>query len=172
MPMRPREPKQTESDAETAARYTSAVYGSILAAALIEALRAEHVSAESIALSLLSTMVVFWLAHVWSGLVGDRIRHGPRPQLHRVIAVARAEWPLVEASFVPLLALLLGWAGLYGNQTAARIALAACIGQLVVWGLLVGRRASEHWWAGALAGLTNGVLGLALIFLEVQVLHS
>ena len=172
MRMPPREPKQTESDAETAARYTSAVYGSILAAALIEALRAEHVAAEAIALSLLSTMVVFWLAHVWSGLVGDRIRHGPRPQLHRVIGVARAEWPLVEASFVPLLALLLGWAGLYGNQTAARIALAACIGQLVVWGLIVGHRAYEHWWAGALAGLTNGVLGLALIFLEVQVLHS
>ncbi len=172
MRMPPREPKQTESDAETAARYTSAVYGSILAAALIEALRAEHVAAEAIALSLLSTMVVFWLAHVWSGLVGDRIRHGPRPQLHRVAAVARAEWPLVEASFVPLVALLLGWAGLYGNQTAARIALAACIGQLVVWGLIVGRRAYEHWWAGALAGLTNGVLGLALIFLEVRVLHS
>ena len=172
MPTPPREPTPSEGEVETAARYTSAVYGSILAAALIEALRAEHVAAEAIALSLLSTVVVFWLAHVWSSLVGDRIRHGPRLQLDRAAAVARGEWPLVEASFVPLLALLLGWAGVYGNQTAARVALAACIGQLVVWGLVVGRRAYEHWWAGALAGLTNGVLGLALIVLEVQVLHT
>ena len=154
-----------------AARYAAGIYGSIVAAALIEALRAEHVSAELIALSLAATAGVVWLAHAWSGIVGDRIEHGPRIQIDRVIIVARTEWALVESSFLPLLLLLAGWAGAYSNGTAAKLALAACLGQLFVWGVIVGRRAYRHRWGAVLGGLTNALLGLALVELEAAVLH-
>ena len=154
-----------------AARYAAGIYGSIVAAALIEALRAEHVTAELIALSLAATVAVVWLAHAWSGIVGDRIEHGPKTQIDRVIIVARTEWALVEASFLPLLLLLAGWAGVYSDATAAKVALAACLGQLFVWGVLVGRRAYRHRWGAVLGGLVNALLGLALIELEAAVLH-
>ena len=151
--------------------YAAAVYGSIVAAALIEAFRAEHVKAEQIALAVLTTMTVFWLAHVWSGIVGDRIHHGAKLQVSRLIRIGRAEWPLVEASFVPVVVLMLGWAGLYSDATAARLALGVCIAQLFAYGAIVGRHAYHGWPAAIVAGLLNAGLGLVLIELEVLVLH-
>ena len=97
---------------DKADHYAAAVYGSIVAAALIEAFRSEHAHAETTALAVLSTMAVFFLAHVWSTIVGERIhRRERRLGLHRVAEIARAEWPLVEASFAPVFVLILGWAG-------------------------------------------------------------
>jgi hypothetical protein len=151
--------------------YAAAVYGSIVAAALVEAFRAEHVSSEQIALAVLTTMTVFWLAHVWSGIVGDRIHHGPQLQVARLIRIGRAEWPLVQASFVPVIALMLGWAGLYSDETAGRIALGICIVQLFAYGMIVGRQAYHRWPQAVVAGVLNAALGLVLIELEVLVLH-
>jgi len=163
------EPAETEPD--RGEHYAAAVYGSIVAAALIEAFRAEHVQAEDIALAVLTTMTVFWLAHVWSGIVGDRIHHGPQLQVGRVIRIGRAEWPLVQASFVPVVVLVLGWAGVFSDATAARLALGICIVQLFAYGLIVGRQAYHRWPQAVVAGLLNAALGLVLIELEVLVLH-
>jgi hypothetical protein len=156
---------------DRADHYAAAVYGSIVAAALIEAFRAEHVSSEDIALAVLTTMTVFWLAHVWSGIVGDRIHHGPQLQIPRLRAIAGAEWPLVQASFVPVVVLMLGWAGVFDDHTAARLALTVCVLQLFAYGVVVGREAYHDWASAAVAGALNAGLGLVLIELEVLVLH-
>ncbi len=163
------EPAETQPD--RAEHYAAAVYGSIVAAALIEAFRAEHVDAEDIALAVLTTMTVFWLAHVWSGIVGDRIHHGPQLQVGRLVRIGRAEWPLVQASFVPVIVLILGWAGVFTDANAARLALGICILQLFAYGLIVGRQAYHRWPQAVVAGMLNAALGLVLIELEVLVLH-
>ena len=91
---------------DKADHYAAAVYGSIVAAALIEAFRGEHAHAETIALSVLATMAVFWLAHVWSAIVGERIHRRERGSARTASRqIARAEWPLVEASFAPVFVL-------------------------------------------------------------------
>jgi hypothetical protein len=163
--------ERTETTPDRAEHYAAAVYGSIVAAALIEAFRAEHVNAEDIALAVLTTMTVFWLAHVWSGIVGDRIHHGPQLQVGRLVRIGRAEWPLVQASFLPVVVLILGWAGVFSDATSARLALGICIVQLFAYGMIVGRQAYHRWPQAAVAGLLNAGLGLVLIELEVLVLH-
>jgi hypothetical protein len=157
---------------DKADHYAAAVYGSIVAAALIEAFRGEHAQAETTALAVISTMAVFWLAHVWSAIVGERIhRRGERLGLHRVGEIARAEWPLVEASFAPVAVLILGWIGVLGDNTAEELALIVCIVQLLAWGLIVGLRAYDHWVGALLSAFGNGLLGLMVVSLEVAVLH-
>jgi hypothetical protein len=163
--------QRAETTPDRGEHYAAAVYGSIVAAALIEAFRADHVDAEDIALAVLTTMTVFWLAHVWSGIVGDRIHHGSRLQVGRLIRIGRAEWPLVQASFAPVVVLMLGWAGVYSNATAARLALGVCVVQLFGYGMIVGRQAYHRWPQAVVAGLLNAALGLVLIELEVLVLH-
>jgi hypothetical protein len=160
-----------ETKPDRGEHYAAAVYGSIVAAALIEAFRAEHVNAQDIALAVLTTMTVFWLAHVWSGIVGDRIHHGPQLQVARLIRIGRAEWPLVQASFGPVVVLMLGWAGVLSHASAARLALGVCVVQLFAYGLTVGRQAYHRWPQAVVAGLLNAGLGLVLIELEVLVLH-
>ncbi len=120
---------------------------------------------------MISTLGVFWLAHLWSGIVGERIHLGPLFRARHVAQIARSEWPLVEAAFLPSAVLLLGWAGLFGRETASTVTIVVCDLQLLGWGWLAGRRAFERWWAAALAGLADGALGLALVLLEIAVLH-
>jgi hypothetical protein len=160
-----------DAEIDQADHYAAAVYGSIICAALIVPFFEQHGSAETVALTLLSTMSVFFLAHVWSTIVGERIHTGTRYNAHHTVAVARAEWPLVESTFGPVVVLLLGWAGVWSNSTAERIALGVCLAELFAWGLVVGRKAYGGWVSGALSGVVNVALGAALIWLEVLVLH-
>jgi hypothetical protein len=156
---------------DKADHYAAAIYGSIIAAALIEAFRAEHAKAEGTALAVLSTMAVFWLAHVWSAFMGERIHMRAKLGYQRVLQIGRSEWPLIEAAFAPVAVLVLGWAGVMSDTTAEDLALIVCIVQLFAWGLAVGRRAYDHWWPALASGFGNGILGLVVVSLEVAVLH-
>jgi hypothetical protein len=151
--------------------YAAAVYGSILAASLIAVFRAEHDSAQTTAFALLGTMAVFWLAHAWSAILGERIHLGREVGSRRALAIARSEWPLVEAAFAPAAVLVLGWIGVLETKTAENLALGSCIVQLFVWAFAVGRKAYIDWWAALLAGIAAGLLGLGLVWLEITVVH-
>jgi hypothetical protein len=160
-----------EPELDRAAYYAAAVYGSIIAASLIVPFFEQHGSAETVALTLLSTMSVFFLAHVWSSILGDRIHTGTPYTTRHTLAVARAEWPLLESTFGPVVVLVLGWAGVWSDHTAERLALGVCLVELFVWGVVVGWKAYHTWGSAALSGLVNLALGIGLISLEVTVLH-
>ena len=151
--------------------YAAGVYGSVIATALVAALRKAHEPAFASAVSLLSTMAVFWLAHVWSEITGEQVYRGRKFMPQLALRIARAEWPLVEAAFGPSVVLLLGWVGLLEDETALTAALAICVLQLLGWGFVVGRRAYGRWFYATLSALVNGVLGLTLVALETIVLH-
>jgi len=163
--------KQPRPEHDSADFYAAAVYGSILAASLIAVFRSEHDSPETTAVALLGTMAVFWLAHAWSAVLGERIHVGGQLGMRRILLIARSEWPLVEASFAPSVVLALGWFGILGTKTAEDLALAVCIVQLFAWGFAVGRKAYAAWWAAVLAGFADGLLGLGLVWLEITVVH-
>jgi len=147
--------------------YAAAIYGSIIATAVIGALRETDATAHELAIDVGATMVVFWLAHTWAAVAGERIHMAHRLSAHRVRALAGEEWPMVEAGFGPLLVLVLGWIGVIGDDTAAKIALAVGIVQLFAWGFFLGHRVYKTWIGALLAGLSNGVLGLLLVALEI-----
>jgi hypothetical protein len=151
--------------------YAAAVYGSILAASLIAVFRAEHDQPETIAFALLGTMAVFWLAHAWSAILGERIHLGRPLGRRRIVRIARSEWPLVESAFAPAIVLVLGWIGVVGAKNAETLALATCIVQLFAWGFAVGHRAYHAWLAAIGTGIADGLLGLGLVWLEITVVH-
>ena len=151
--------------------YAAAIYGSIVSAALLAAFHEEHVPAADALAALLSTAVVFWLAHAWSTIVAERIHLGLAFTLRQALHVARAEWPLVESTLVPSIVLLLGWTGVFSDQSAIDVATAVCLLQLLGWGFVVGRRAYHRWLQAFAAGIANGAVGVALVALEVAVIH-
>jgi hypothetical protein len=167
----PLRPLRGDAPAETADFYAAAVYGSIVAASLVTASRQEHASPEATALALISTLAVFWLAHVWCAIVGDRLHRGTHLSLKQARRIARAEWPLVEAAFAPAVVLLAGWAGALAADTAARLAIAISCLELFGWGVAVGRRAYARWRPALLSGLVDGLLGIALVSLELVLVH-
>jgi hypothetical protein len=150
-------------------QYSAAVYGSILVAALVGAMFEEHASARTMTLSLAGTVVVFWIAHAWSEVVGERVAQGRLFDSARIKAISLEEWPLVEAGMLPSVLLALAWIGLISRHAAVVIALGVSIIQLVAWGVVAGRRTQPTWPGALTVGAVDGVLGIGIVVLEIAV---
>jgi hypothetical protein len=151
--------------------YAGAIYGSIIATAMIGALREAGLSSKELTLDVAATMLIFWIAHTWAAIAGERIHLGHGLLFHRVKALGREEWPIVEASFLPVVALILGWVGALETDTSARLAIAIGIGQLFLWGFVLGRRVYGNWVGATLAAFGDGAVGVVIVLLEVWAHH-
>jgi hypothetical protein len=149
--------------------YGAAVYGSVLAAALLGAMRHTHADARAATISLLGSMLVFWLAHAWSEVIGERVADGRLFERERVGEIARAEWPLVEAAIVPAVPLLLAWAGAWSRDLGVDLALGISVLQLVGWGAAAGHRSQTSWPVALLIGAVDGALGIGIVALELVI---
>ncbi len=149
--------------------FSAAIYGSILAASLVAAFDVTEATPRAMTLTLLSTTIVFAVAHAWSEVVSERIAFGHGASARRLVELIRREWPLVEAGFVPGAALALAWAGVWSASVGAAVALALAVLQLVGWGILVGRRSYDSWPAALFVGVVNGCFGLILVGLKIAV---
>jgi hypothetical protein len=143
-----------------------AVYGSIIATAFVAAVAQKDDAARDLALSLLATMVVFWIAHVWAKMTGERVRLRTALSGGQVRAMARREWPMVEAGLGPVIALALAWAGVYADDTGVALALGLGVVQLFAWGFVAGRRIYGRLGPALLSAAVDGSLGLAIVALE------
>jgi hypothetical protein len=149
--------------------FSSAVYGSILVAALVGAMFEERASAQTMTLSLVGSIMILWVAHVWSKVIGERVAAGRLFDSSRIRTIAVSEWPLVEAGMLPALLLALAWAGAYSRHTAGVLALSVAVLQLVGWGVLAGHRTQPSWRGALLVGAFDGLLGIGIVAIEIAV---
>ena len=149
--------------------YTPAIYGSLLVTTLIAVQWRGDPSKVFIGLSLAISVAVFWLTHVWSGIVNRRI-HGPIRRSD-VIEIGTAEAPMLAAPIVPLLVLAIASILDAPIDTAIAAALFASIGQLFVWGLAVGRAAHTSWLLAVVVAAVDCALGFLVVVLKVLVIH-
>jgi hypothetical protein len=147
-------------------RYGAAVYGSFLCASVVGISFEADESARTMTVSLLASMLIFWLAHAWSEVIGERVSAGPAFRMGDVLRIARREWPLAEAAFLPALLLALAWAGVWSRETGTAAALIASIVQITGWGVIAGRRSGATGLGALGLGAVEGALGVALLLLE------
>ena len=157
----PDEPEPAEEP-----RWGAAVYGSFLVASVVGVSYEAGDDARTMTATLLASMVVFWLAHAWSEVVGHHVAAGSRFRTHRIRHIARREWPLVEAALLPTTFLALAWAGVWSRDTGAALALASAVLQITGWGCLAGLRSGATVVSAGLLGTVQGMLGVALLALE------
>jgi len=149
--------------------YANAIYGSLLVTSLVAVQWRHDPSTDVIAASLLISVVVFWLAHVWSEIVNRRV-HGPI-SAGEARDLAYQESPMLESAVLP--ALILASARVFDLPVDPVItaALIACIGQLFVWGLVVGRAAHSSQLLALRVAIVDSLLGVAIVVLKVIVIH-
>jgi hypothetical protein len=149
--------------------FAPAVYGSLLVTTLVTVQWQSDVNPELIGLSLLISVVAFWLAHAWSEIVAQRV-HGPI-DVPTARAIARSEATMLTAVIVP--GILLGLPRLFGVPVNLAIgaALVASLVQLFLWGLAVGRVAHGSPWLALAVALVDCGIGVAVVILKVIVIH-
>jgi hypothetical protein len=159
----------------TEPNYSGAIYGSLLAGSVVVGAAAGargdyHVGPVRLALLLIATGSVFWLAHAYAALVGDRIQHAllDRAEIRRV---ARHEWPLLQAALPPAGAALI--VGLLGGSDAAAgwAALTVAITAQVGWATVATLRAGASRLLVTLTALVNAILGLLIVILKTALQH-
>ena len=152
--------------------YAGAVYGSMLAASVVATAGALGGHALfKLGLGLIVTGLVFWLAHVYARWAGERRLAGSPWSWGEVRRVAVHEWSIVEAAFLPALAVVIS--ALLGLDLtgAAWFALSVAVAQQVAWACLGAVRAGAAPLQVVAEGVVNLVLGLIIMLAKAAVSH-
>ena len=149
--------------------FTPAIYGSLLVTTLVAVQWHGNALPERIALTLVISVVVFWLTHVWSSVVNRRVRGPVNREL--ALEIARDEATMLTAVVLPAVVLTLPRFTGLAVDTAIGVALAISLFQLFLWGLAVGRAAHDRWLLALGVALVDLALGVAIVVAKVLVLH-
>jgi hypothetical protein len=162
--------KRPEVPAEVKRRRRSAgIYGAIITAAILDT-ASGRMPTSALVIAVVVTLLVYWLAEEYAELLGEQAAGGKLPSRAYVRAALAATWPMVSASFLPLLALVRARLAGTSASVAANIGLAAAIMLLTAHGWLAGRAAKLRGWRLLFAASVAAALGLVMIALKDLVL--
>jgi hypothetical protein len=151
-------------------RRAAGIYGAIITAAILDT-AGGHLPTLPLVVAVVVTLVVYWLAEEYAELLGEQAGNGRLPSRAAILGALAATWPMVSASYVPLLALLLARLAGASAVAAANIGLVAAILLLTFHGWSAGRAARLHGWRLFLATSVALALGLVMIALKDLVLN-
>lgn len=168
MTARPVAGQQASANANQGRRRAAGIYGAIVTAAILDA-AGDRLPTEALAIAVVVTLLVYWLAEEYAEILGEAAG-GRLPSWSRIREALGEAWPMVSASYLPLLALL-------ATRTAGASPLAAANAGLVTAIVVL----TFHAWSAARSAQLRGrqllvaisvalALGLVMILLKDLVL--
>lgn len=150
-------------------RRAAGIYGTIITAAILDT-AGGRLSTGALVTAVVVTLLVYWIAEEYAEVLGEQAAGGRLPGWAYIQQALGSTWPMVSASFAPLLALL------FARLAGATALEAANAGLIVAFVLL-----AFHGWRAALAAQLRGwqlfaacsvaaALGLIMILLKDLVL--
>jgi hypothetical protein len=152
-------------------RRAAGIYGAIITASVMAA-AGGSLPTTALAVSVLITLVVYWLAEQYAEILGRQAAHGHLPTWDTVREDLATGWPIVSASFAPLAALALTRAAGASPSAAANTGVGVAIALLTLYGWSAGRAAQLSGWRLAGATSAAAVLGLVMVVLKNLVIVS
>jgi hypothetical protein len=143
----------------TTGSVTEGIYGLILAVSVIAVSQEyEATNAGTIAVTVLVTGVVFWLAHVYARILSRSMAGDRWPTWPEARAVLRHDWPLVEVTIPLVLVLALGVVGVLPDRTAVTLTVLAALAELATAGAYAARTSGS----GTLGVVVSAAVAVAL----------
>ena len=150
-------------------RLAGFIYGTIVVlSVLVVGARAFPDQAGEIAVMVVVTSVVFWLAHVYAHALAHSVSHDEHLSGAELRRIARREASVIEAAVPPLVALALGALGVL--STAAAVWTAFVLGLIVLGAQGIVFARVERLGASATIGVVAANLGLGLVLVALKVL--
>ena len=150
-------------------RRAAGIYGAIITAAILDT-AGGHLPTAALVVSVVVTLLVYWLAEEYAELLGDQVEGGVLPSCAYIRGALAATWPMVRASYLPLVALVLAQLAGASALAAANVGLAMAIVLLTVHAWSAGRSAQLHGRQLLVATSVAAALGLVMIGLKDLVL--
>ena len=161
--------QSSEPARKAPARQASGIYGLIVTASVL-ATGGTTLPVLPLVVAVFVTLLVYWLAEEYAELV-EHTSAGHLPTWSHTRSLLKAKWPMVTASYIPLLIMVL--ARLLGSttSTAALLALIATVLLLMLTAWRAGRSAGLTGPAQGGLTLVAGALGIVMILLKVGLGH-
>jgi hypothetical protein len=118
-----------------------------------------------------SSAVVFWIAHLYTHALSESISEGRRLNGGRVWSLAVRELGILLAAIPPTIALTLGGLGLFDETVSIWLALGLGLGILTVEGVRYARIEGLGSVGILLAVAVNLGIGVLVVLLKAEVLH-
>ncbi len=121
-------------------RRAAGIYGAIVTAAILAAV-GERLPTAALVVSVVVTLLVYWVAEEYAEILGEQAEGGTLPTWAYIRGALAATWPMVSASYAPLLALLLA------RLAAPQLWLPPTSGwwpRPCCWSSMAGRLAARH----------------------------
>jgi len=150
-------------------RRAAGIYGAIITAAIIAAVGGQ-LRTRALAVSVVVTLLVYWVAEEYAEVLGEQVTGGHLPTWAYIRAALAHTWPMVSASYLPLLALVLARLGGASASAAANVGLAAAVLLLTFHGWSAGRASQLRGWQLAAVTSVAAALGLVMVVLKDLVL--
>jgi hypothetical protein len=150
-------------------RRASGIYGAIITAAIL-ATAGNELHTGGLVVTVVITLVVYWLAEEYAELLGEQAEGGLVPTWDYIRGSLAATWPMVTASFAPLVVLVVARLAGASIPVADNIGLAAAIVLLLIHGWSAARSAQLRGWQLAFATSVAVALGLVMVVLKDLVL--
>src|SRR5215469_2450963 len=118
-------------------RRAAGIYGAIITAAILDT-AGGHVSTTALVVSVVVTLLVYWIAEEYAEVLGEHTAGGRLPSWAYIQGSLVSSWPMVSASYLPLLAVVLakvaGRAGeLAGRKLVIVTSIAGALGLVMIW---------------------------------------
>jgi hypothetical protein len=153
-----------------ARRRSAGIYGTIVVSAVLAA-GGGHLRTAPLAVTVFVTLLVYWAAEGYAELLSEQIHAGHLPTRVQLRASLAAIWPMVSASYVPLLSLLVATVLGATTKDAATAALVVTIGLLLAHGWAAGRASQLGGLRLLAVTLVAGAFGVMTILLKLVVIH-
>ncbi len=163
------EPEPGAPVALSGRRRAAGIYGAIITAAILAAAGGK-LPTVALAISVLITLLVYWIAEEYAEVLGQQASGGQLPTRASILAALASTWPMVSASYIPLLALVVARLAGASPTVAANVGLVVAIVLLTYHGWAAGRASQLRGWRFAGAVLTAAALGLVMVVLKDLVL--
>jgi hypothetical protein len=150
-------------------RRAAGIYGAIITAAILDTVGG-HASTTVLVISVVVTLLVYWIAEEYAEVLGEHTAGGQLPSRASIQSALAATWPMVTASYLPLLVVVLATVAGASALTAANVGLVMAIALLTVHGWLAGRAAQLQRGKLLVATAIAAGLGLVMILLKDLVL--
>lgn len=150
-------------------RRAAGIYGAIITAAILD-VAGGHVSTTALAVSVVATLLVYWIAEEYAEILGEQAAGGQLPSRISIKHALSSTWPMVTASYIPLLVVVVTKVAGASALTAANVGLVVAIVLLTVHGWLAGRAAQLQGWKLLWATSIAAGLGLVMILLKDLIL--
>jgi hypothetical protein len=146
-------------------RRAAGIYGAVVTAAIIAAV-GEQLPTRGLAVAVVVTLLVYWVAEQYAELLGEHTAAGHLPTWRQIRAGSVATWPMVGGSGTPLLALVLARLAGASRSAAANVRLAAALVLLVYHAWSAGRAA--HLAGRSLLAATSVAVALGVVMIVLK----